>query len=97
MMGELSHWQFGALLQEQETEHDIGYHTAIRYFSLGKVLKSLWDLRAEIWEFCQKKGKNIPKLWDAEQKADLEFAVDVTVLHISTSDTEPDFNVPVQA
>lgn len=59
-------------MQEQETEHgDIGYHTAIRYFSLGKVLKSLWDLRAN--------------LTDAEQKADLEFAVDVTVLHINSN------------
>lgn len=45
----LNHRQFVALLEEHETEHsDIDYHTAVRWLSLGKVLKSVWDLKAEI-------------------------------------------------
>lgn len=45
----LNHRQFVALLEEHETEHsDIGYHAAVRWLSLGKVLKRVWDLKAEI-------------------------------------------------
>ncbi|XP_034452049.1 general transcription factor II-I repeat domain-containing protein 2A-like [Hippoglossus hippoglossus] len=77
----LNHRQFVALLEEHETEHgDIGYHTAVRWLSLGKVLKRVWDLRAEIREFCEKKGKDIQELSDADWMADLAFAVDVTAL-----------------
>lgn len=43
-------------------------------------------------EFCEKKGKDIPELSDTERKADLAFAVNVTVLYICTSDVDPDFN-----
>ena len=61
----LNHRQFVSLLEEHETEHgDIGYHTAVRWLSLGKVLKRVWDLRAEITEFCDMKGKDIPELSD---------------------------------
>uniref|UniRef100_A0A8C5LJG6 SPIN-DOC-like zinc-finger domain-containing protein n=1 Tax=Leptobrachium leishanense TaxID=445787 RepID=A0A8C5LJG6_9ANUR len=77
----LNHRQFVALLEEQESEHrDIGYHTAVRWLSLGKVLKKVWDLRAEIQEFCEKKEKVIPELSDADWMVDFGFAVDVTAL-----------------
>uniref|UniRef100_UPI003AACC576 general transcription factor II-I repeat domain-containing protein 2B-like n=1 Tax=Centroberyx gerrardi TaxID=166262 RepID=UPI003AACC576 len=77
----LNHRQFVALLEEHETEHsDIGYHTAVRWLSLGKVLKRVWDLKAEIREFCEKKGKDIPELSDEDRVADFAFAVDVTAL-----------------
>ncbi|KAJ4928431.1 hypothetical protein JOQ06_016223, partial [Pogonophryne albipinna] len=67
--------------EEHETEHsDIGYHTAVRWLSLGKVLKRVWDLKAEIQEFCEKKGKYIPELSDEDWMADFAFAVDVTAL-----------------
>ncbi|GCC28423.1 hypothetical protein chiPu_0006853 [Chiloscyllium punctatum] len=63
----LNHWQFVALLEENEIEHrDIGYHTAVRWLSLGKMLKSVWDLREEIQDFCVKKGRIIPQLPDAD-------------------------------
>ncbi|GCC36599.1 hypothetical protein chiPu_0015094 [Chiloscyllium punctatum] len=78
----LNHRQFVALLEENETEHrDIGYHTAVRWLSLGKMLKkSVWDLREEIQDFCVKKGNGIPQLSDADWIADLGFAVDATAL-----------------
>ena len=68
-------------MEEHETEHgDIGYHKAVRWLSLDKVLKTVWDLRAEIQEFCEKKGKDSPDLSDADWMEDLAFAVDVTAL-----------------
>lgn len=77
----LNHRQFVALLEEHETEHgDIGYQTTVRWLSLGKVLKRVWDLKAEIREFCEKKGKDIPELSDGDWMADFAFAVDVTAL-----------------
>ncbi|XP_069584553.1 general transcription factor II-I repeat domain-containing protein 2B-like [Ranitomeya imitator] len=77
----LNHRQFVSLLEEQESEHsDIGYHTAVRWLSLGKVLKRVWDLRAEIQTFCQMKGKDIPEFSDKHWIADLAFAIDVTTL-----------------
>ncbi|KAJ8259903.1 hypothetical protein GJAV_G00174760 [Gymnothorax javanicus] len=78
----LNHRQFVALLEEHETEHsDIGYHTAVRWLSLGKVLKRVWDLKANIQEFFyEKKGKGIPELSDEDWMADFAFAVDVTAL-----------------
>ncbi|GCC23699.1 hypothetical protein chiPu_0002097 [Chiloscyllium punctatum] len=63
----LNHRQFVALLEENENEHhDIGYHTAVRWLSLGKMLKSVWDQRGEIQDFCVKKGNGIPQLSDAD-------------------------------
>ncbi|KAM3859884.1 general transcription factor II-I repeat domain-containing protein 2A-like [Diretmus argenteus] len=77
----LNHRQFVALLEENESEHgDISYHSNIRWLSLGKVLKSVWDLRDQIQNFCGKKGHDIPELSDEDWVADLGFAVDVTAL-----------------
>ena len=45
----LNHRLFVSFLEEFETEHgDKGYHTAVRWLSLGKVLKRVRDLRAQI-------------------------------------------------
>ncbi|XP_075907338.1 general transcription factor II-I repeat domain-containing protein 2B-like [Nelusetta ayraudi] len=77
----LNQRQFGSLLEEHETEQrNIGYHIAVRWLSLGKVLKRVWDLKAEIREFCETKGKDIPELSDEDWMADFAFAVDVTAL-----------------
>ena len=77
----LNHRQFVALLEEHETERsDISYHTAVRWLSLGKVLKRVWDLKAEIREFCEMKDKDIPELSDEKCMADFAFAVNVTAL-----------------
>lgn len=60
---------------------------AVRWLSLAKKLTECgtWELK---YEFCEKKDKDIPELSDAEQKADATFAVDVTVLHVFTSDID---------
>ena len=77
----LNHREFVSLLEEEESEHgDVRYHTAVRWLSLGKVLKRFWDLKSEIKAFCEKKGKDIPELSDMGWIADLAFAVDVTAL-----------------
>nr|XP_033932408.1 general transcription factor II-I repeat domain-containing protein 2B-like [Pseudochaenichthys georgianus] len=74
----LNHRQFVALLEEHETEYrDIGYHTAVRWLSPDKVLKRVWDLKAAIQEFCEKKGKDFS---GEDWMADFAFAVDVTAL-----------------
>lgn len=77
----LNHRQFVALFEEHQTQHsNIGYHITARWLILGKVPKRVRDLRAEIREFCKKKGKDIPELSDGDRMVDLTFAVDVTVL-----------------
>ncbi|XP_069615958.1 general transcription factor II-I repeat domain-containing protein 2B-like [Ranitomeya imitator] len=77
----LNHRQFVSLLEEQESEHsDIGYHTAVRWLSLGKVHKRVWVLRGDFHTFCQMKGKDIPEFSDKHWIADLAFAIDVTTL-----------------
>ncbi|XP_005817565.2 general transcription factor II-I repeat domain-containing protein 2-like [Xiphophorus maculatus] len=77
----LNHRQFVALLEDHASEHsDISYHTPVRWLSLGKVLKRVWDLKTEIREFCEMKGKDIPELSDEDWMADFAFAVDVTAL-----------------
>lgn len=77
--GALNHRQFVVFLEEHKSEHgDLGYQTAFRWLSLGKVLKR--DLRAEIQEFCETKGRDITELSDADWMTDLAFAVDVTAL-----------------
>lgn len=75
----LNHRRFVALLEENDTEHvNIGYHTAVRWLSLGIMLKRVQDLREEIEDFCVKKGNDIPQLSDADWTADLSFDFDCT-------------------
>ncbi|KAM4521384.1 general transcription factor II-I repeat domain-containing protein 2A-like [Odontesthes bonariensis] len=77
----LNHRQLVALLEDSESGHgDVGYHCAVRWLSLGKVLKNVWDLRVQIQDFCAKKGHDIPEFSDDEWVADLGFTVDVTSL-----------------
>ena len=50
----LNHNQFVSLLEETESGHaDLPYHTNVRWLSLGKVLKRVWDLKSEFAEFLQ--------------------------------------------
>lgn len=54
--------QVFAHLEKHKTELvDIGHHTAVRWLNLGKLLKRLWDPRAETQEFCEENGKDTPE------------------------------------
>ncbi|XP_071017986.1 general transcription factor II-I repeat domain-containing protein 2A-like [Oncorhynchus clarkii lewisi] len=75
--------QFVSLLEETESGHvDLPYHTNVRWLSLGKVLKKVWDLKSEIAEFLQMKGKYVdfPQLQETEWLAVCAFNVDIMAL-----------------
>ncbi|KAK0152344.1 General transcription factor II-I repeat domain-containing protein 2B [Merluccius polli] len=70
----------GAWKTKPKKNLDELWEASIRWLSLGKVLKIVWDMKMEIKDFCQKNGKDIPELTNADWLADLAFAVDVNAL-----------------
>ena len=77
----LSHRQFQALLEDVEAEHiDVLYHNKVRWLSIGKVLKRVWNLKSEILLFFDIKGVAcdfVTKMESKEWKYDFMFAVDI--------------------
>ena len=76
----LNHRQFITLLEDFDSDYsDVPYHTAVRWLSMGKVLRRVWDLKAEILLFLEMKGKDkdYPQLKQSEWLSDLAFAVDL--------------------
>ena len=72
--------QFIQLLEESEAYHtDVPYHSNVRWLSLGKVLRRVWDLRGEIGMFLENVGKasDSPELGDPVRMLDSAFAVDL--------------------
>ena len=48
----LNHRQFITLLEDCDSDHsDAPYHTAVRWLSLGKVLRRAWDLKQKSYYF----------------------------------------------
>lgn len=75
----LKHRQFQAILSELEPAHgNMLYHTEVRWFSRGRVLKHFYKLLPEINAFLLTKGKTVPELINTEWKWDLAFLTDVT-------------------
>ncbi|KAK3797580.1 hypothetical protein RRG08_054608 [Elysia crispata] len=76
----LNHRQFTKLLEDSDSHHsDVPYHTVVRWLSVGKVLRRVWDLKTEILLFLEIKGKDkeFPQLKQSEWLSDLAFAVDL--------------------
>lgn len=77
----LNHRQFKSLLVDLESEYsDVLYHTNVRWLSLGKVLKRVWNLREEIIIFLEM--KNITMEFSTQMKktewhSDFAFAVNL--------------------
>ncbi|XP_042242397.1 general transcription factor II-I repeat domain-containing protein 2B-like [Homarus americanus] len=76
----LNHRQFITLLEDLESDHtDVLYHTNVRWLSLGKILKRVWELKEEIGLFLDMKQNAIdfPQLNDEKWLSDFAFAVDI--------------------
>lgn len=69
----LNHRQFDSLLREKDHIYGLPYHTEVRWLSRGAVLRRFFDLREEIEQFMEEKGKPV-----LEWMQDLAFMVDVT-------------------
>ena len=76
----LNHRQFTKLLEDCDSDHSgVLYHTAVCWLSVGKVLRRVWDLKAEIVLFLEIKGKDkeFHQLKQSEWLSDLAFAVNL--------------------
>jgi hypothetical protein len=84
----LNHREFQEVLtQECETDHDdVVYYSDVRWLSRGKVLKRVFDLRKEIQQFMQSKGKPLAEFNDPKWMADFAFVTDI-LLHMNDLNT----------
>ena len=77
---DLNHRQFITLLEDCDWDHSgVPYHTAVRWLSVGKILRRIWDLQTKVLLFLEMKGKDkdYPQLKQSEWLSDLAFAVDL--------------------
>uniref|UniRef100_A0A673Y6Y6 DUF4371 domain-containing protein n=1 Tax=Salmo trutta TaxID=8032 RepID=A0A673Y6Y6_SALTR len=74
----LNHRQFDSLLREKDHIYGLPYHTEVRWLSRGAVLRRFFDLREEIEQFMEEKGKPVLEFHSAEWMQGLAFMVDVT-------------------
>lgn len=77
----LNHRQFKSLLEDMEAKYtDVIYHNSVRWLSLGKVLKRIWELQNEILVFLDIKGIScdfVTKMGCEEWRYEMMFASDV--------------------
>ena len=69
-----NHRQFKSFLEEIGSEcRDVPYHTEVRWLSRGKVLNRCFELREEICQVTESKGKDATELWDRKFLCELVF------------------------
>ena len=77
----LRHRQFRSFLKDMEADFtDVLYHSNVRWLSIGKVLKTVWDLKEEIVMFLNIKdiSCNFTKEMESDEwVCDFAFAVDI--------------------
>ncbi|XP_060528336.1 general transcription factor II-I repeat domain-containing protein 2-like [Cylas formicarius] len=75
----LNHRQFIDFLEELNTTYsDVIYYNKIRWLSLGKVLKRVWELQEEIRIFLVlKENEEFPELTDPDWLGDFAFSLDI--------------------
>lgn len=74
----LNHRQFDCFLSDNDITTGLPYHTEVRWLSRGAVLKRFFELRGEIGQFMEKKGRPVGELKCPEWVRDLAFMVDIT-------------------
>ena len=70
----LNHRQFDCFLSDK----GLPYQTDVRWLSRGAVLKRFFELREEIGQFLEKKGRPVEDFKCPEWVRDLAFMVDIT-------------------
>lgn len=75
----LNHRQFRSFLEECGSEYtDVPYHTEVRWLSRGKVLNRFFELREEICQFLESKGKDTAELREEKFLCELAFLCDIS-------------------
>ena len=77
---ELHHRQFIKFLEEIDSDYqDLLYHSHVRWLSLGKACKLVWELKEAITSFLKSIGKanDYSELEDRDWLCDFAFSVDI--------------------
>lgn len=70
----LNHRQFKSFLEELSSEYgDLPHHTEVRWLSQRKVLEIFFELREEICEFMESKGKDTTELRNKKFLCEVAF------------------------
>ncbi|CAB4063674.1 unnamed protein product [Lepeophtheirus salmonis] len=79
--GFTTHRQFLELLADLETEYlDVLYQNHVRWLSLGKVFRRMWELREETVMFLEMKSIQCDfstNVFDEDWRLDFKFAIDI--------------------